>query len=168
MALICLVVVTRGTYQSYLAIPMPQEFIGEYSYDGENWTTLTETSDISALKGDLFLRGTFLREMGEGWQLNFYCNHIGVSIAVNGQQIYQNDIFDFSDLPPKMLPSVCARLWQGTLVPEIGTEDTVEICLHNPHVYGNKTAYRDFLTTTQNTARQKMELLKCLQIKDVL
>ena len=87
LALLCLVSVTVGNHQAMLAIPMPQEFAGEYSYDGQHWQTLTEESDISARKGDLYLRGTFLREMGEGWQLNFYLNHIGACIKVNGQQI---------------------------------------------------------------------------------
>ena len=76
LAVVCLFSVTRGTFQASLPIPMPQEFIGEYSYDRENWQPLTADADLSALKGDLFLRGTFLREMGEGWQLNFYRNHI--------------------------------------------------------------------------------------------
>ena len=39
---------------------MPQEFVGEYSHDGENWQPLTEESELSALQGDLFLRGSFL------------------------------------------------------------------------------------------------------------
>ena len=51
LALLCLLSVTLNHHQATLAIPMPQEFIGEYSYDGENWQPLTEESDISALKG---------------------------------------------------------------------------------------------------------------------
>ena len=147
LALICVVSVSLGSYQAMLPIPMPQEFIGEYSYDEENWQQLTETSDLSSVKGDLYLRGTFLREMAEGWQLNFYRNHIGVRIAVNGQQIYQDDILEFPNLRPGVFASMCARTWAGTLVPAIGPEDIVEIYLHNPHICGNKTAYRDFLTT---------------------
>ena len=147
LALICLLSVTINNYQAMLAIPMPQEFIGEYSYDGENWQTLTEKSDISALKGDLFLRGTFLREMPAGWQLNFYRNHIGVLIKVNGQQIYMDDMLEIPELKPKWFASMCARDWEVAIVPDIGAEDLVEIQLHNPHLYGNKTAYRDFLTT---------------------
>ena len=147
LALICIISVTINNHQAMLAIPMPQEFIGEYSYDGENWQTLTEEADISALKGDLYLRGTFLREMSEGWLLNFYLNHIGVLIKVNGEQIYQDDILFFPDLKPEFFASMCARKWTATIVPAIGTEDLIEIQLHNPHCYGNKTAYRDFLTT---------------------
>ena len=147
LALMCVISVSRGNYQATLPIPMPQEFIGEYSYDREHWQTLTEQSELSARKGDLYLRGTFLREMGEGWQLNFYRNHIGVQISVNGQSIYQDDILSIPNLRPELFASMCARAWTGTLVPAIGTEDTVEIYLHNPHSYGNDSAYRDFLTT---------------------
>ena len=119
---------------------MPQELVGEYSYDGENWQPLTEESDISALNGDLYLRGTFLREMEEGWQLNYYRNHIGASIKVNGELIYQDDILSIPNLNPELFSSMCARAWAGTLVPAIGTEDLIEICLHNPHMYGNSRA----------------------------
>ena len=147
LALVCILSVTNNNYQAWLPIPMPQEFIGEYSYDGENWQPLTEQSDLSARKGDLFLRGTFLREMMEGWQLNFYRNHIGVAIAVNGEQIYQDDMLEIPDLKPDLFASMCARDWVVTLVPEIGVEDTIEIRLHNPHAYGNETAYREFLST---------------------
>ena len=147
LSVICLLSVTINHHQAFLPIPMPQEFIGEYRYDGEDWQPLTEASDISALKGDLYLRGTFLREMEEGWQLNYYRNHIGASIKVNGQLIYQDDILEFPDMKPELFASMCARAWMGTLVPAIKPEDTIEIYLHNPHVCGNKTAYRDFLTT---------------------
>ena len=147
LAVICLIYVTVHNYQAVLAIPMPQEFEGEYSRDGVNWEPLTERSDISALKGDLYLRGKFLWEMNGGWQLNFYRNHIGVAIKINGRQIYRDDILEFPDLKPEVYASMCARTWWGTIVPAIGPEDTVEIYLHNPHVYGNGTAYEDFLAT---------------------
>ena len=146
LALICLLSVTINNHQAMLAIPMPQEFIGEYSYDGENWQPLTEDAELSALKGDLFLRGHLLLDMEEGWQLNFYLNHIGAVIKVNGQEIYQDDTA-MQNLKPEFFASMCARKWAATIVPAIGTEDLVEIQLNNPHTYGNRTAYRDFLKT---------------------
>ena len=36
LALICLISVTGNHHQAFLSIPMPQELVGEYSYDGEN------------------------------------------------------------------------------------------------------------------------------------
>ena len=147
LAVICLISATLGSQQAMLAIPMPQEFIGEYSYDNKNWKPVTEEADISARNEDVFLRGNFLREMEEGWHLSFYRNHIGVSLKVNGEQIYADDIDIISDMQTNLFASVCAREWVYTIVPDIGTEDVIEIHLHNPHVLGNKTAYRDFLAT---------------------
>ena len=147
LAVVCLLSVTHNNYQATLPIPMPQELIGEYSRDGVNWQPLTEESELSALKGDLYLRGTFLREMGEGWQLNYYRNHIGISLKVSGELIYQDDVLSVPNLRPEMFASMCARTWAATLVPAISSEDIIEIYLHNPHVYGNESAYRDFLTT---------------------
>lgn len=147
LAVVCLFFVTRGTFQASLPIPMPQEFIGEYSYDGQTWQPLTGEADLSALDGDLFLRGTFLREMGEGWQLNFYRNHIGISIKVNGRQIYEDDMLSIPNLKMDWFASMCAREWVVAIVPAISTEDLIEIRLHNSHNYGNRTAYRDFLST---------------------
>lgn len=147
LAVICIVSVTLGTHQASLPLPMPQELIGEYSYDGETWQPLTEDADLSARKGDLFLRGAFLREMKEGWQLNFYRNHIGVSIKVNGSLIYRDAMLDIPNLKTDLFASMCAREWIAVPVSGISTQDTVEIHLHNPHILGNRTAYRDFLTT---------------------
>ena len=109
LAIVCLIFTTRNNYQATLALPMPQEFMGEYSYDGENWQQLTEEADISAFKGDLHLRGNFLMEMQEGWQLNYYRNHIGVLIKQNGQLVYQDDILYFPDLSTEMFASMCGR-----------------------------------------------------------
>lgn len=147
LALICLVSASIGSQQASLPIPMPQEFVGEYSFDGENWQELTEHESISALDGDLFLRGHFLREMKAGWQLRFYRNHIAVSIKLNGAQIYIEPLIVNPNLDAKIFASMCAREWMRLIVPEISTQDTIEIHLHNPHVIGNKTAYRDFLDT---------------------
>lgn len=147
LALVCLVYVSIGSQQASLPVPMPQEFIGEYSYDGENWQELTEEADISALDGDLLLRGHFLREMKAGWQLHFYRNHIGVSVKVNGEQIYMDTMLGIPNLDTKLFVSMCAREWMGVLVADVSVQDIVEIRLHNPHRIGNGSAYRDFLKT---------------------
>ena len=147
LALICLVTVSVCSNQASLPVPMPQEFIGEYSYDGENWHSLDKNANISALNRDLFLRGHFLREMKAGWQLRFYRNHIGISIKLNGEQLYMDTLLIYPNLDKKIFASMCAREWMGIIVSDISTQDIIEIRLHNPHAAGNKTAYRDFLTT---------------------
>ena len=116
LSVVCIFSVITDTHQVSLPIPMPQEFIGEYSYDGENWQPLTEDVELSALKGNLFLRGTFLREMKEGWRLNFYRNHIGISIKVNGEPIYMDAMLQIPNLQAELFTSVCAREWMSVPV----------------------------------------------------
>lgn len=147
LAIVCIVTVTLGTHQARMPIPMPQEFIGEYSRDGVNWQQLTSNAEISALEGDLFLRGHFLQDMEKGCLLNFYRNHIGILIKVNGEQIYKDTMLEIPNIKPELFASMCAREWMAIPVSNLSAQDTVEIYLHNPHSLGNKTAYSDFLAT---------------------
>lgn len=146
-AVVCLIVVTRGNHQASWPVPMPQEFEGEYSYNGEHWTPLTADAELSALNGTLYLRGHFLREMQEGWQLNYYRNHIGVLLKVNGERIHIDTMLAMPDIQAELFESMCAREWMKIIVPHITPDDLIEIELHNPHRLGNQSAYKDFLTT---------------------
>lgn len=140
LALTVLIVACRNSNQSTLSFPIPISFEGEYSLDGEEWKPLTENPDISAFDGDLLLRGNFNMSMAEGSYLNFYLNHIGIRISVNGEEVYttSNMIYDTG-------ADLCGEIWDSWSSTGIGEEDVVEIQLHNFHHYGNKTAYTDFL-----------------------
>ena len=73
LAVVCVLVMTINTHQSLLAIPLPLNFEGEYSFDGgENWQVLTASSDLSANQGDLLLRGHFNDEIFPGGILYLY------------------------------------------------------------------------------------------------
>ena len=77
LAVICLVQMVRTNNQSIMPIPREHAFIGEYSYDGENWYPYEEDSELSALEGDVIIKGHLDSDVQEGAMLNFYCNHIG-------------------------------------------------------------------------------------------
>lgn len=48
LAAVCILVMTVNTNQASLAIPLPLNFEGEYSFDdGESWQVLTASSDLS-------------------------------------------------------------------------------------------------------------------------
>lgn len=80
----CLLSAVLGSNQSILSLPVQQCFHGEYSRDGETWSPLDDSADLSALDGDLMLRSHFAYDIIEGGRLYFYQNHIGVTIYVNG------------------------------------------------------------------------------------
>lgn len=156
MAIACLWLVIVTNIQSSMPVPLAIDFIGEYSYDGENWYSYNESSDISALDGDIVVRGHFNEDIVEGAVLNFYCNHIGVSIYVNGELLYIDTPAEIRNYGIDLMPSMCGKRWEQMLFPVISTEDEIEIRFVNSHKYGNKNAYKEalsslFITPMDNT-----------------
>ena len=147
LAVICLVLVVRQDNQASLPISMKLTFTGEFSYDEENWYPYNEDSDMSALDGDVTVKGHFDVEISEGAILNFYCNHIGVSMYVNGEQVYMDAPTEIKNYGIDLMPSMCGKRWAQILCPEITVEDEVEFRFINYHKYGNKEAYKELLST---------------------
>ena len=147
LAVICLVLVVRQDNQASLPISMKLTFTGEFSYDEENWYPYNEDSDMSALDGDVTVKGHFDVEISEGAILNFYCNHIGVSMYVNGEQVYMDAPTEIKNFGIDLMPSMCGKRWAQILCPEITVEDEVEFRFINYHKHGNKEAYKELLST---------------------
>ena len=147
IAIICLTFAVRNDNQASMPIPMSLTFTGEYSYDGDNWYPYNKDSDMSALDGDVIVKGHFDVEISEGAIINFYCNHIGVSMYVNGEQVYMDAPTEIKNYGIDLMPSMCGKRWAQILCPEITVEDEVEFHFINYHKYGNKEAYKELLTT---------------------
>lgn len=137
--------VNDRVYQADMPIPYKAEFVGEYSYDGEQWLTYTEESPLSAVEGNLILRGHFVCDEYEMVRLNFYRNHIGVHILVNKETVYMDAVSELSMCGIDMYPALCGKEWSYAFFSELSPEDEVEIRFINLHKSGNETAYRDFL-----------------------
>ena len=146
-AVICLAQMVKNNNQAFMPIPKEYEFIGEYSYDGENWYPYNKDSDISAFEGDLIVKGHMDSDIPEGGVLNFYCNHIGVSIYVNGEILYIDAASEIKQYGIDLMPSMCGKRWEQLLCPEITTEDEIEIRFINYHNHGNKNAYTEALSS---------------------
>ena len=123
--------------QSAMSFQLPLQFIGEYSQSGGEWQTYEETTKLSSYDGDLVLRGRFDPELPEGAQIRFYLNHIGMSIEMKGETIFESGI--------EMYPEMCGNSWIDWEMPALEADDCIEIHLHNPHNYGNVDAYNEFL-----------------------
>lgn len=147
LAVICLALVVRNDNQAMMPVPMKLTFTGEFSYDGENWYPYNEDSDMSALDGDVTVRGHFDEDIPEGAMLNFYCNHIGVSMYVNGEQVYMDAPTEIKNYGIDLMPSMCGKRWSQILCPTVNIEDEVEFRFTNYHKYGNKEAYKELLST---------------------
>ena len=146
-AVICLVQVVKNNNQSSMPIPVECYFSGEYSYDGDNWYIYNEDSDMSALKGDMIVKGHLDSDIAEGVMLNFFCNHIGVSIYVNGERMYIDAPAEIKSYGIDLMPSMCGKRWEQMLCPLITTEDEIEFRFINYHKHGNKNAYKEALSS---------------------
>ena len=152
LAIVCILVMTVNTNQSLLAIPLPLNFEGEYSFDGgESWQVLTASSDLSTNQGDLLLRGHFDEDLFPGGILYLYRDHFGITITTNGELNFmsvQSEILTLGEAGKNYLADTCGREW--TL---IGFEngllrtDTVEIHLQKMHDHIDPDAYRNFLNS---------------------
>ena len=147
LAVICLVFVVRNDNQASVPVPMNFTFTGEYSYDGDNWYSYSEDSNMSALDGDITVKGHFDTDIPEEAILNFYCNHIGVSMYVNGEQVYMDAPTEIRNYGIDLMPSMCGKRWAQILCPVITVEDEIEFRFMNYHKYGNKEAYKELLST---------------------
>ena len=127
------------TNQAMHAIVLDTEFIGEYSIGGSEWKTLDKNTRFSSFDGDLILRGKF-NEYFPSLCVQFYLNHIGVTILVNGEEIFESG--RANDSLPEM---ICGSYWSGFMYEAKESEQELEIRLHNPHSYGNAGAYNQFL-----------------------
>ena len=145
LATICLTQMVINNNQSHMPIPIDVTFIGEYSYDRENWYPYNENSDISALEGDIIIKGHLDTEIPESGMLNFYCNHIGISIYVNGELLYIDTPSEIKNYGIDLMASMCGKRWEQFRCPLITTEDEIEIHFINYHSHGNKTAYKEAL-----------------------
>ena len=147
MAIICLVQMVKTNNQAGMPVPKEYVFLGEYSYDGENWYPYSEDSEVSALEGDMVVKGHLDSDILEGGMLNFYCNHIGVSVYVNGEPLFIDTPSEIKNYGIDLMASMCGKRWEQLLCPEITTEDEIEIRFINYHNYGNKNAYKEMLSS---------------------
>ena len=142
---ICMANLLLHNYQAVAAIVLPTVFEGEYSQNGGEWLPFSEDVDLSALEGSVILKGHFNHDVWEGARINLFCNHIGVSIYVNGECIYMDARTEDTYFGREVTPSMCGKMWERFISPEILQTDEVQIHLMNPHAFGNKTAYVDLM-----------------------
>ena len=114
VAVVCLLSVSMSSNQASLAFPLPLTISGEYSYDGETWMPLSDDAQLSALRGSVILRGHLDVEISEGGCLNYYRNHIGVSMYINGEQWAMDALTKCASMGISLMPSMCGR-WEKAL-----------------------------------------------------
>lgn len=145
ISIICMVNLLLNNNQAMAASILPTEFEGVYSQNGGEWMPFSDDVDLSALEGDIILKGHLEHDVWDGARINLLSNHIGVSIYVNGECIYMDARTEVTNHGMEIFPSMCSKMWISFISSEILQTDEVQIHMMNPHTYGNKTAYLDLM-----------------------
>ena len=146
IAILCCLLIFRTNNQATMAIPLELEFIGEYNQGTDEWFEYTKESDISALDGDLIIRGHFNEDVFADAIINMYCNHIGISVYVNEEPVFIDYLTEVKNYGMNVTPSMCGKRWEQFIVPEISSKDTMEIRFINHHEHGNSQAFEEAIS----------------------
>ena len=124
-------------------------FYGEYRIGDGQWQEITEGKHIPATKGDVTLRGNFHMLTPDGEYIGIYrgelpialyTNHISLTICEGEHEPYMIDIEN-----PLYGSSACSEYWNGYMLSS-GSEESIEIRIHNPHRFGNEGAIDEMLS----------------------
>ena len=135
--------------QAVSAMVAQVRFYGEYRISDGQWQKITEGQHIPATKGDVTLRGNFHTLAPDGEYVGiysgdipiaFYTNHISLTFYEGEKEPY---IIDMEN--PLYGNSVCGKGWTAHLF-TIGSEEPIEILIHNPHSFGNENAIDEMLS----------------------
>ena len=123
-------------------------FYGEYRIGAGQWREIVEGQHISATKGDVTLRGNFHMLTPDGEYIGvyrgelpvaLYSNHISLTINEGNTDPFMIDIEN-----PLYGSSACSEYWTGYMLSS-GSEESIEILIHNPHRFGNENAIDELL-----------------------
>ena len=135
--------------QSTSAVAAKVRFYGEYRIGDGQWHEITEEQHIPATKGDVTLRGDFHMLTPDGEYIGiyrgntpivFYTDHISLTIVEGENEPFVMDVEN-----PLYGSSACCEHWFAYLL-RSGSEETIEILIHNPHRFGNENAIDEMLS----------------------
>ena len=124
-------------------------FYGEYRIGDGEWHEIAEGQHIPATKGDVTLRGNFhmLAPNGEyvgvyrdQLPIALYSNHINLTICEGENEPHMLDIEN-----SLYGSSACCACWSAYVLTS-GSEEQIEILIHNPHSFGNENAIDEMLS----------------------
>ena len=140
---------TANSTQAISATVAKVRFYGEYRIGDEQWQEITDGQHIPATKGDVTLRGNFHMLTPDGEYIGVYRGELPIALYSNhiGLTIYdgENDPFMVDIENPLYGSSACGEYWTGYILSS-GSDDSVEILIHNPHRFGNENAIDELLS----------------------
>ena len=129
-------------------------FDGEYRIADGQWQKIEKGKHISSTEGDVTLRGNFHMLTPDGEYAGIYSDSIPIALYTNHINLtfYEGQdeslIIDMIDIEnPLYGDSACCEDWIAYVLTS-GSEEPIEIVIHNPHSFGNETAIDEMLSST--------------------
>ena len=147
-----LVLLWRGNATSNQAVPAliaQVYFDGEYRITDGPWQEIVEGEHIPATKGDVTLRGNFHMLTPDGEYIGIYSGEMPIALYTDHISLTfyegENEPYVIDVENPLYGRSACGVYWSAYLLTS-GSEEPIEILIHNPHNFGNETAIDELLS----------------------
>ena len=140
-----------NSMQAMPALVAQVYFDGEYRIGDGEWQKIVKGDHISSTEGDVTLRGNFHMLAPDGEYVGIYNDTIPIALYTNHINLTfyegENEPYVIDVENPLYGDSACHEDWAAyTLVG--GSEEPIEILIHNPHSFGNETAIDEMLAST--------------------
>ena len=126
-------------------------FDGEYRIADGEWQKIVEGEHISSTEGDVTLRGNFHMLTPDGEYVGIYSDNIPIALYANHINLTffesRNEPYIIDVENPIYGDSACHEDWVAYVLTS-GSEEPIEILIHNPHRFGNETAIDEMLSST--------------------
>ena len=126
-------------------------FDGEYRIADGPWQDIETGQHISSTQGDVTLRGNFHMLAPDGEYVGIYTDSIPIALYTDHINLtfYEgnNEPFVIDVENPLYGDSACHEDWTAYMLTS-GSEEPIEIVIHNPHGFGNETAIDEMLSGT--------------------
>ena len=126
-------------------------FDGEYRIADGQWQKIEKGKHISSTEGDVTLRGNFHLVAPDGEYVGVYTDSIPIALYTNHINLTfyegENEPFIIDVENPLYGDSACHEEWSAYALTS-GSEEPIEILIHNPHRFGNETAIDEMLSST--------------------
>ncbi len=151
---LALVLLWHGNANSMQAAPAMVAgvyFDGEYRIADGQWQKIETGKHISSTEGDVRLRGNFHLVTPDGEYVGIYSDTTPIAIYTNHINLTfyegENEPFIIDVENPLYGNSACHEEWSAYVLTS-GSEEPIEILIHNPHRFGNETAIDEMLSRT--------------------
>ena len=151
---LALVLLWHGNATSNQAMPAMVAgvyFDGEYRIADGQWQKIEKGKHISSTEGDVTLRGNFHLVAPDGEYVGVYTDSIPIALYTNHINLTfyegENEPFIIDVENPLYGDSACHEDWSAYVLTS-GSEEPIEILIHNPHRFGNETAIDEMLSST--------------------